>query len=314
MTDRSMSDGPIRMAFFGSGAFGLPTFKQLLALHDVAVVITQPDKPAGRKRVMTATPIGEHAQQTHVPILKPDNPNVPDAIAQIHAYNVDAFVVIAYGHKLSPALIGNHFAINLHASLLPKFRGAAPINWAMMSGESETGISVINLAQRMDAGVIFAQSRIAISESETAGELHDRLAELGVQPVLETLRHWQGDTLTPIQQDDSLASRAPKLAKQDGTVSFAGDAHAVRARVHGLTPWPGCTVQLAGAMVKLLRVKAEQLVHDAQPGTVLADGRIACADGAIRIIELQPPGKRPMTWDEYARGHTVALGGVCESV
>lgn len=294
---------PLRIVFFGSGAFGLPTLKRLLDKHEVVLVVTQPDRPAGRNRVLTPTPISQFAVDHAIPMIKPLEPNVAEIVSDVHAVSADAFVVIAYGHKLSPELIGERFAINLHASLLPKFRGAAPINWAMMRNEHETGVSVINLAQRMDAGAVFAQVSTPIDPLETAGELHDRLAELGVEPVLQTLRNFQQSTLAPLEQIEEQASRAPKLSKDDGTVTFDQAAADARARVHGLTPWPGCTVRLGEQMVKLLRVREVERSFDGEPGTVDEQGVVACRSGAIQILELQPPGKRAMTWQDYTRGH-----------
>ncbi len=315
MTDSNSPPKPQRIVFFGSGSFGLPTLQQLVEQHTVELVVSQPDRPAGRKRMMTSTPIAAFAEQHGLDTFKPDAPNRPDAIQRIHAVNADAFVVIAYGHKLSPDLLGEHFAMNLHASLLPKFRGAAPINWAMIQNEPETGVSVISLAQRMDAGAILAQVSTPIDPRETAGELHDRLAELGVEPMLQTLHAVQHNELQPVQQDEALASRAPKLAKADGTVSFDQPAAAVRARIHGLTPWPGCTVQLGEQRVKLLRVAdRHDTSHTGAVGSVHEDGAIVCSDGVVEILELQPPGSKPMTWHDYARGHRLPANSHCEPV
>lgn len=297
-----------RIVYFGSGAFGLPTLRRLAEEHELALVVTQPDRRAGRHRQLTPTPIGEFAASRALVTYKPEDPNDSAAIERIHAVDADAFVVIAYGHKLSPALLDGHFAINLHASLLPKFRGAAPINWAMIANERETGVSVITLAQRMDAGEILAQRSTVIDPLETAGELHDRLSELGVEPVLQTLRAWREGTLEPVTQDDRLASCAPKLSKADGTVSFDQPAALVRARVHGLTPWPGCTVRLGEQMVKLLRVRVEESGVEGVAGTVLDDGRIICNPGAVQILEIQPPGKRAMSWQDYVHGHRLPAG------
>lgn len=315
MSDSDTPTKPLRIVFFGSGAFGLPTFQQLVEQHEVALVVSQPDRPAGRKRALTPTPIAAFAEQQGITTFKPDAPNEPDAIQRIHTINADAFVVIAYGHKLSADLLGEQFAMNLHASLLPKFRGAAPINWAMIHNEPETGVSVINLAQRMDAGAVLAQVSTAIDPRETAGELHDRLAELGVQPVLKTLDAFQSDSLQPVQQDESLASRAPKLAKADGTVLFDQSAAAVRARIHGLTPWPGCTVKLGEQRVKLLRVAdRSDTMHSGSVGAVNADGVIICREGEIQILEIQPPGSKAMSWQDYARGHRIPADAHCEPV
>lgn len=315
MPDALPTSGKLRLIYFGSGAFGLPTLARLTEAHDIALIVTQPDRPAGRRRVLTPTPIGSFAAERGLPTIKPPSPNESAVIEQIHAMPADAYVVIAYGHKLGPALLGERFAINLHASLLPKFRGAAPINWAMINNEPETGVSVITLAQTMDAGAILAQSSTPIDPLETAGELHDRLAQLGVEPVEQTLRAWQSGTLEPVKQDDRAASRAPKLAKADGTVSFDQPARAVRARIHGLTPWPGCAVRLGEQSVKLLRVQdVDDAPEGVTPGTILDDGRIVCGGGAVRILEIQPPGGRDMSWEDYSRGHRLPAEARCEAL
>jgi methionyl-tRNA formyltransferase len=312
----------MRLVFFGSGSFGLPTLRRLVDMHDVALVVTQPDRPAGRKRVLTPTPIGEFAAGHGLPIIRPETPNLDEIIERVHAVNADAYVVIAYGHKLKPELLGETFAINLHGSLLPKYRGAAPINWAMIEGETETGVSVITLAQRMDAGEILAQRVTPIDPHETAGELHDRLAGLGPEAFCDVLASYEAGTLQPITQSESLATPAPKLSKRDGTVDFDQPAARVRARVHGLTPWPGCAVRIDGREVKLIRVeevddaKARALAG-AKPqaaGTIVESGVIVCNPGAVRVLEIQPPGKRIMTYEEYQRGHPIPIGAVCEKV
>jgi methionyl-tRNA formyltransferase len=305
----------MRLVYYGSGSFGLPTLRRLVDQHEVALVVTQPDRPAGRKRVLRPTPVGEYVQQAKLPVIKPESPNDPDVIHEIHAADADAYVVIAYGHKLKPELLGTTFAINLHGSLLPRYRGAAPINRAMIEGERETGVSVITLAQRMDAGTILAQRSTPIDPMETAGELHDRLAELGPEVILEVLARYETDALEAMEQDESLATLAPKLSKADGTVSFDQPADRVRCRVHGLTPWPGCTVLLAGHEVKLIRVvvvREEDVQTRAAAGTLMEGGRIVCNPGMVGILETQPPGKRIMTFEEYARGHSVPVGAICE--
>jgi methionyl-tRNA formyltransferase len=205
------------------------------------------------------------------------------------------------------------FAINLHGSLLPKYRGAAPINWAMINGETTTGLSVITLAQRMDAGAVLGQASTPIDPMETAGELHDRLADMGPELVLATLdRHAEG-ALEPMEQDESKASRAPKLTKADGTVRFDHPAVDVRCRVHGLTPWPGCTVKLGEKHLRLVRVQdLTDCPAAGRPGEVLADGTVACAHGAVQLRSVQPPGGKTMTFQAYCHGHRVPAGAMLE--
>lgn len=301
----------MRIVFLGSGAFGLPTLDRLRRAHEVALTVSQPDRAAGRKRTLTATPVAAFARSTGLDLITPDNPNDPRIIEQLRALRPDALVVIAYGHKLGPALLDARFAINLHASLLPKYRGAAPIHWAMIHDERETGVSVITLAQRMDAGDVLAQRRTAIDSYETAGELHDRLAMLGPDAMLEVLDGHARGALNPLPQEESLATLAPKLSKSDGTVRFDQPARLVRARVHGLTPWPGCTVSIDGRTLKLLRVEADDADVDAPPGALLPDGCLACQPGVVRVLSLQPPGGKSMTFEAYRRGHTLPEDARC---
>ena len=314
----------MKLLFFGSGEFGLPTLQWLHAHHQLLAVVTQPDKPAGRKRQLTATPIGQWAAtQPDLDVLKFENVNTVEAIAQIADYQADASVVIAFGQKLSPGLIEamGDLAVNLHASLLPKFRGAAPINHAMMQGETATGVSVIALAQRMDAGEVYATASMPIEPGQTAGELHDALALLGPDAIGKVLQQLQDSTLNPQVQDESLASKAPKLSKADGTVHFDQDALAVRCRVHGLTSWPGCRVQWqrqnSNEPATLILHRVEALPNDvgdpnAKPGTVLEGFRVQTASGVVRLLEVQTAGTKVMNVEDFARGHQLSVGDVLE--
>ncbi len=309
----------MRLIYFGAGGFGLPTLQTLHGSvdHEVAAVVSQPDKPAGRKRELTATPIAAWAQAQGLPILKSEDVNTAEFVAEIAGLAPDASVVIAFGQKLSPELIAamGKLAINVHSSLLPKFRGAAPINWAMIANEPVTGVSVIGLAPRMDAGEIYAVAQTPIDPAETAGELHDRLALLGPDCVLKVLGDLAGDTLSPLAQDDAAATRAPKFKKSDGTVDFAQPAALVRARIHGLTPWPGCRViwrssRHGDKATLLLRRVADRECppHTQVPGTVQSDLRVACSEGCLELLEVQAPGGKTLPFAEFLKGHKMRAG------
>jgi methionyl-tRNA formyltransferase len=306
--------------YFGSGAFGLPTLTHLAANHTVLAVVTQPDKPAGRGGQLTPTPIAAWTAQhmTGVPLLKPAKVNDPAVVEQVRSIACDAWVVIAFGQKLGRALLADRFAINLHASLLPRWRGAAPINAAILAGDSETGNSVITLADRMDAGLVLGQSRRALDPMTTTGEMHDLLAGDGPALVDRVLarhaagEHW-GDA-----QDESRVTIAPKLSKADGVIDFASGP-ACQRRVHALNPWPGVTMTLAPDAsrptdtvdVKLLRAGVASLFapHGKRAGDAVApaQGLFACADGsALQLNEVQPAGKRAMAWADFARGRALA--------
>ncbi|MEL7087717.1 MAG: methionyl-tRNA formyltransferase [Planctomycetota bacterium] len=309
----------MRLLYFGSGAFGLPTLQTLHASdeHQVAAVVSQPDKPAGRKRELTPTPVAAWAADEGLTVLKTDDVNTAEFVETIAGHRPDASVVIAFGQKLSPELIAamGRLAVNVHSSLLPKFRGAAPINWAMIENEPVTGVSVIGLAQKMDAGEIYAIAETPIDPDETAGELHDRLAQLGPACVQKVLYDLAADELAPLPQDHAAATRAPKFTKADGTVEFDQTAARVRARIHGLTPWPGCRVVWRNTdgtakPLTLRRVRDHaECVHATQaPGTVQTDLRIKCLEGAIELREVQLPGGKVIPFAEFARGHRFKPG------
>jgi len=311
----------VRVVFFGSGAFGLPTLQMLAARYPIAGVVTQPDRPAGRGGKATPTPVGLWSANhfPEVPLFKP--PHVADAgvvneIRRIASVTDEpaqtCFVVIAFGQKMPRTLLEGVFAINLHASLLPRWRGAAPINAAILAGDTLTGNSVITLADRMDAGLVLGQTTRPIDPEMTAGELHDLLAADGPELLEKVLTEWRAGTLHPVAQDESLVTKAGKLRKEDGWVDFAQGAEACRQRVHGLTPWPGVTVRFRGEELKLMRVRTEPYFgKDAAPGTLLdaRAGIVACTGThRLRMLEVQPPGKTPMKWSDFANGRRVLDG------
>jgi methionyl-tRNA formyltransferase len=306
----------MNLIYFGSGGFGLPTLEALGREHRFVGVVTQPDRPAGRGGEITPTPVAEFAARSmpRVPVLKPENVNEGATVAQIQGLRADAAVVIAFGQKLSPAVLpGEMRAVNLHASLLPRWRGAAPINAAILAGDAVSGNSVITIASRMDAGLVLGREEIGIEPRWTAGELHDVLAARGPRLVLDVFVTMERGTLDPRAQDDSLVTKAAKLSKKDGWVSFADSAEHCRRRVHGLTPWPGVTVQYRDQPLKLLRVEPRPNPHDEAPGTLLDPslGLVACGmDSSLILLEVQPASGRKMTWDEFARGRRATEGEV----
>ncbi len=317
----------MRIAFLGSGAFGLPTLEAIASVHEVPLVVSQPDRPAGRGRRDTPTPISERVladrERGDGPfvstiLLRTDDINSEESRAVLDETAPDALVVIAFGQKIGPAVLDGRFAVNLHASVLPRWRGAAPINRAMMAGDPTTGVSVISLAERMDAGDVHAVRTTAIDPAETAGELHDRLAELGPDAVLEVLERFGRGEVRVEPQDDALATRAAKLGRADATVDFAAAADAVRSRIHGLVPWPGCEVEVEGPAgapapierLRLHRVEVVSLPPDSatEPGTVDADGTVVCDGGGVRLLAVQAPGGRVLDWESFRRGRTLPPG------
>lgn len=331
-----MGEGPrLNVAFFGSGGFGLPTLAWLAANHNLLTVVTQPDRPAGRKRVLTPTPIGAYAAERlpGVPLLKPEDVNSAEHLSflrslplgkavvdhRAHMPRVEAgsgmapgaAIVIAFGQKLGTELLADRFFINLHASLLPRWRGAAPINRALEAGDSETGNSVITLADRMDAGLVLAKTTRAIESGVTAGELHDLLAADGPAAIEGVLGKYAGGTIRPAAQDESLVTTARKLSKREGDADFGLPAAAFARRVCAFNPWPCVTASFRGEPVKLLRAVAnseEAVAAGVEAGMIVdpSAGLIACGEtdgiGTVRLLEVQPAGKKPMDWSAFANG------------
>lgn len=295
----------MKLLFLGSGEFGLPTLTQLAQQYEIVGVVTQPDRPAGRAQKPTCTPVAEWAASNlrEIPIFKPESINNPQVLSQISALGAAAAVVIAFGQKLGPAFLMERFAINLHASLLPRWRGAAPINHAILAGDAEAGNSVITLADRMDAGLILAQARRAIMPTTTAGELHDLLAADGPALVLDVLERHRAGTLEPVAQDPALVTLAPKLSKADGWVDFGDSAVACSRRINGLSPWPGVTVKFRDEPLKILC--AEPLAQSSEQHG-MAEGIVRCGhDSTLRLLEVQPANGRAMPWSDFARGKRV---------
>ncbi len=308
----------LRIIFAGSGEFGLPTLTALHAAdHEIVQIFSQPDRPAGRGRKLAPTPISEFAIEHNLPLIRTGDINqepLPPA---------DLMVVIAFGQKISES-VANHprlGSVNLHSSQLPKYRGAAPINWAILNGETETGNSIIRLAQRMDAGAILNMSTLAIGEEETAGELHDRLAVDGAPLMLQTIQQLATNTAREIEQDESQATKAPKLNRESSKIDWTHPAEQIARQIRGMYPWPGCRVKLVDQsgteLARLTLVRARAHPSDSSmgsPGTVTGEGTIATTDGAIAILELQPEGKRPMPLLAFRNGHPWPAGARLESI
>ncbi len=309
----------MRIIFMGSGAFALPTLRWLgESEHKVVAVVTQPAKGSGRGQRVTRTPVRAVADELGLTSIEPENVNDHEIVAQLQAFEADLGLVIAFGQKIRQPLrdVLPGGCINLHASLLPKYRGAAPINWAIANGEENSGCTVFQLVDRMDAGPILSMTETPIGPTETAGELHDRLSEIGIETVRETIMQFaDGNTPAGTPQDDSLATPARKLSKEDGNIDFDKPARIVVGHIHGMTPWPSARAKFVSGderweNVTLLRAQVvEQFDPEGRsPGSILEKGRIATQDGAIEVLEIKPSSGRVMSWRDYANGRRVAPG------
>ena len=289
-----------RALFFGSPDFAVPCLHAMQAVTDLRGVVSQPDRPAGRGRELHPPPVKVAAQALGVPVWQPEKIRTPDFEATLRALQADIFVVVAYGRILPPALL----AIpplgpwNVHASLLPRLRGAAPIQWAIIRGERRTGVAIMRMEEGLDTGPVAAVAETAIADDDTTASLSARLSRLGADLLAQTLPRIAAGAATLQPQDSGLATLAPPLKKEDGRLDFSQPARAVSARARGVDPWPGATALLDGEVIKLFqpRVVAEVTKASPRPGRVLgasADGLvIGCGDGAVAFAELQLPGRK----------------------
>lgn len=299
----------MRVLFYGTPAFALPTLHALLARHPVVAAVTQPDRPAGRGQRAQASPVKAAALEHGIPVLQPvrlRDPGWPERLAE-HA--ADVAVVVAFGQILPQAVLDvpTRGSINVHASLLPRYRGAAPVAWAIIRGERESGITTFRMDAGMDTGPVLLQRPTAIGSDETAGELAERLAVLGAEVLLETLDRL--NTLAPRPQDSRAATLAPRLRKEDGLLDWTEPAAALAARVHGVNPWPGAVTPAPGGRLLIWRVRV--IEGQGEPGVLTgAAGRLAIGtgEGLLEPVEVQPENRRAMTWDAYLRGARLSPG------
>ncbi len=302
----------MRVVFMGSPDFAVPSLEALLQRHDVALVVTQPDKPAGRGGKLTPPPVKVVAERAGVPVIQPASARKPEVAEQLRATGAELGVVVAYG-KILPRAVLEAFprgCINVHGSILPAYRGAAPIQRAVMSGDPETGVAIMQLDEGMDTGPVLLERRVPITDDDTAGSVFARLAPLGAEALIEAIACL--DLLVPLPQDGTRATHAPMLTKADGAIDFARPAAAVAAWIRGVDPWPGATVTLRGQPLKIFGAKATE--GQGAPGTVLAiDARgvvVACAEGAVAIAEWQAPGRKRLSAAQFAQGRGVVVGDV----
>jgi len=313
----------MRIVFAGSGSFGLPALHALVECgQEVALILTQPDRPSGRGRLVRIGPVKRFARERGIPMLRSENVNTASVVRRVRNVRPQLLLVIAFGQKIGPKLIEmpTYGAVNLHGSLLPKYRGPAPINWAIINGETETGLTVIAMTDQIDAGDILGQRATPIGPNETAGQLHDRLAELGARLVTETVQEIPLDEVERRRQNESQATLAPRLKKSDGRINWNRPARSVHNHIRGMAPWPGAFTHLviAGKKKTRLRLGIDRAVlspvpaGEAAPGTIVnaaAQGiEVATARGMVRLVELTPAGKRTMTAADFVNGYPVKPG------
>jgi len=305
----------MRVVFLGSGRFAIPSLEALLAAgHDVAAVVTQPDREKGRGRELSPPPLKPAAAARGLKVLQPRRVREPEALAALQALAPEAQVVVAYGQILPRAVIdvAPRGTVNVHASLLPRYRGAAPVQWAIVNGEKETGVTTMLIDEGLDTGPVLLSRATPIGEEETAGELETRLAHLGGQLLVETLAELQAGRLVPRPQDAARASLAPIIKKEDGLIDWSRPAEALARRVRGFHPWPGAYTSARGRGLKVLRARAESGGEGA-PGTLLRIDRegivVTSGEGsALRLVEVQPESRHAMPAAAFAAGARLSVG------
>lgn len=301
----------MKLAFMGTPHFAVPTLDALITTeHELALVVTNPDRPAGRGRKLRPPPVKVAAQAAGLPLLQPDGVDDPALVETLRSIEPDAFVVVAFSILPASLLaIPRLGSINLHPSLLPAYRGAAPIVWALFGGERQTGITTFLLNERVDGGDILLQETVDIDDDETAGELEQRLSILGAQTVVRTCDGLEAGTLTPSPQPRRSPSRAPKLSKADGRLDWAQSTLFVRNRIRGANPMPGAFTEWDGRILKVHRAQVGE--GRGRPGEVIAVEQgitVATADGALRLTEVQPEGRGRMPAEDFVRGYEIVPG------
>ena len=300
----------MRIVFMGTPDVAVPALRAILgSTSEVAAVVTQPDKPRGRGRTMQPSPVKALAVESGLPVLQPASPKEDGFVEALSVFEPQALAVVAYGHILPVAVLNVAPAMNAHFSLLPRYRGAAPVQRALMDGAGETGVSVFMLEPTVDTGPVVAVERVDVGPDETSGELLQRLAPIGARLLVQALTDLEAGTITPVPQSDIEASPAPKIKAEETEIDWTRAARDLANLVRALNPEPGAFTTAAGK--RLLVWRARPVAGSGVPGTVLEAGPglvVATGDDALAITELQEAGKRAMSAEDYLRGHRLLEG------
>lgn len=296
----------VRTVFMGSPDFAAIIFRRLLGNVNLVGVVAQPDRPAGRGKMLTPPPVKQLAQEHGIPILQPERLRNPESFAQLETLGPDLIIVAAYGQILRQNVLDlpKYGCINVHASLLPRWRGAAPIQAALLHGDSETGITIMKMDSGVDTGAVYAQQSIIIDQEDDAASLSARLAQMGAELLLQTLPGIIDGTNQPAAQDNDLATYAPMLKKEDGLLVFEESAEVLARKVRAFSPWPGTFFTWDGQVLKVLRAKKlpPSRLHPGQRGIREGLPVVGTMDGELALVEVQPAGKKPMPGKVFLNG------------
>lgn len=302
----------MKLLFFGSDSFAIPSLAALAsAKHDILAVVTQPDRPAGRGQKMTPCPVALVAKEKKLPLLQP--PKLKEAEKELLQLKPDILIVVAYGQFIPQSLIEAtpYQAVNVHPSLLPKYRGAAPIQWAILNGDTKTGVTTMTITPEMDAGDIYLQYETPLDPTETSAQLHDRLSEMGAELLLKTLGKIEKGNLKPKPQDSSKVVLAPKIKKEEGHLDWKEPAQKLYNKIRAFDPWPGTFCFLEGERLKIFEAAVLEARSQKRIGTVIDNERgilVACGQGALCLLEMQSEGKKRMSVTEFLKGHPIQIG------
>jgi len=300
----------MRIVYMGTPDFAVPPLDRLVeAGHEVLAIYSQPDRPRQRGKQLSPTPVKARGLELGIPVYTPEKINAPEVLEQLSALQADLFVVVAYGQFLSEKLftMPPHGCINIHASLLPAYRGAAPIHWAILNGESRTGVSIMYIDKGMDSGDVLLCRETEIGPEEETGSLHDRLSEMGAELLLEAVEAIQAGTATRSPQDHAAATYASLLKKEHEVIDWSRPAQAIHDQIRGLSPWPGCHTSWQGKRLKIRASLVLDQESDAEPGTILSADKqgliVACGQGCLLLQQVQPEGKALMEAGAFVRGY-----------
>lgn len=305
----------MRIIFMGTPDFAVGTLEALVnAGHEVVLAVTQPDKPQGRKQILIAPPVKQTAEKLGIPVYQPKRVREPEALALLRSYEPELIVVAAFGQILPKELLDmpQYGCINVHASLLPKYRGAAPIQWAILNGDAVTGVTIMRMDVGLDTGDMIAKAEVAITPQDTGGSLFDRLAETGAKLCVETIPSIVDGTAVYTPQDEQAATKVGQISKKDGLIDFTRSAAAIECQIRGLNPWPSAYTSLAGKTLKIWSAQVSDRQTEAQPGTVVLVEKdrfgVQTGEGVLICTEVQLEGKKRMSAADFLRGNALTAG------
>ena len=307
----------MKVIFMGTPDFSVGTLEALVnAGHEVVLAVTQPDKPKGRGKEMQFTPVKECAVKYNIPVYQPKKVREPECIEELRKYQADIMVVVAFGQILPKEILEMcaYGCVNVHASLLPKYRGAAPIQWSIIDGEEVTGVTTMQMDEGLDTGDILLKTEIPMDQAETGGSLHDKLADAGAKLCIETLKALEEKTVTPIPQGETTTAYARMLDKQLGNINWNQDAKAIERLIRGLSPWPSAYTNWNEKVMKIWEAEVLEGTSDSAPGTIIKVEKdafyVQTGNGFLKICELQIPGKKRMDAGAFMRGYQIKEGEI----